>query len=213
MLPRNSEIILSGNVKFSFARITLQNPSFELLKKEEEQIHSGRIVPVYHETEGINSKWIREKLKPPEKQDYNKAYKDGVFWAIEREYSDVMNYAFNLNALILREYDKLAKEKNITFVFVVMGDRISVDPEMQRVTEDKYFNVDEDFFDYERSYNLLEQFAKENNILIINLLPLFKEEFSKGNDMYLDGDNHLNDYGHELFAREIHNLMIREGLI
>jgi|TARA_Y100000031_G_C8234341_1_gene392497 hypothetical protein len=156
---------------------------------------------------------IREKLNPPEKQDYTKAYKDGVFWAIEREYSDVMNYAFNLNALILREYDKLAKEKNITFVFVVMGDRISVDPEMQRVTEDKYFNVDEDFFDYERSYNLLEQFAKENNILIINLLPLFKEEFSKGNDMYLDGDNHLNDYGHELFAREIHNLMIREGLI
>jgi len=64
MLPRKSEIILSGKVKFSFGKITLQNPSHELIKKEEEQIHSGRIVPVYHETEGINSKWIREKLKP-----------------------------------------------------------------------------------------------------------------------------------------------------
>lgn len=64
MLPRKSEIILSGKSKFSFGKITLQNPSHELIKKEEEQIHSGRIVPVYHETEGINSKWIREKLKP-----------------------------------------------------------------------------------------------------------------------------------------------------
>ncbi|NIA01924.1 MAG: ATP-dependent DNA helicase RecG [Nitrospirae bacterium] len=64
MLPRNSEIILSGKAKFAFGKITLQGPSYELIKKEEEQIHSGRIVPVYHETEGINSKWIREKLKP-----------------------------------------------------------------------------------------------------------------------------------------------------
>ena len=64
MLPRKSEIILSGNVKFAFGRITLQNPSYELIKKHEEQIHSGRIVPVYHETEGISSKWLREKLKP-----------------------------------------------------------------------------------------------------------------------------------------------------
>ncbi len=64
MLPRKSEIILSGKIKFAFGKITLQSPSYELIKKEEEQIHSGRIVPVYHETEGINSKWIREKLKP-----------------------------------------------------------------------------------------------------------------------------------------------------
>jgi len=34
MLPRKSEIILSGKVKFSFGKITLQNPSYELIKKE-----------------------------------------------------------------------------------------------------------------------------------------------------------------------------------
>ncbi len=64
MLPRKSEIILSGKVKFSFGKISLQNPSYEIIKQEEETLHSGRIVPVYHETEGITSKWIREKLKP-----------------------------------------------------------------------------------------------------------------------------------------------------
>ncbi len=64
MLPRKSEIILSGKAKFSFGKISLQNPSHEIIKEYEESIHSGRIVPTYHETEGLSSKWIREKLKP-----------------------------------------------------------------------------------------------------------------------------------------------------
>jgi len=64
LLPRNKDIILSGKVKFSFGKITLQSPSHELIDQQKEQIHSGRIVPTYHETEGISSKWIREKLKP-----------------------------------------------------------------------------------------------------------------------------------------------------
>ncbi|MDD3862070.1 MAG: ATP-dependent DNA helicase RecG, partial [Candidatus Gracilibacteria bacterium] len=64
MLPRNKDIILSGKARFALGKISLQNPSYEIVKQYEEQIHSGRIVPVYHETEGISSKWIREKLKP-----------------------------------------------------------------------------------------------------------------------------------------------------
>lgn len=64
MLPRKKDIILSGKARFSAGKVTLQNPSYEIVKQYEEQIHSGRIVPVYHETEGISSKWIREKLKP-----------------------------------------------------------------------------------------------------------------------------------------------------
>ncbi len=64
MLPRESDIILSGRLKFSFNKLSLQNPSYELLSRNQEQVHSGRIVPVYHETEGITSKWLREKIKP-----------------------------------------------------------------------------------------------------------------------------------------------------
>ena len=64
LLPRNRDIVLTGRVKYAFGKMTLQSPSYELLNRYEEQIHSGRIVPVYHETEGISSKWIREKLKP-----------------------------------------------------------------------------------------------------------------------------------------------------
>lgn len=62
ILHSGDKVILTGKIKHSFGKLTLQSPSYELQK--EEQIHSERIIPVYHETEGISSKWIREKLKP-----------------------------------------------------------------------------------------------------------------------------------------------------
>lgn len=55
-------MILSGKAAFKFGKISLQNPTYEEIQSE--LMHSGRIVPIYHQTEGINSKWIREKLKP-----------------------------------------------------------------------------------------------------------------------------------------------------
>ncbi|MBU1992668.1 DEAD/DEAH box helicase, partial [Patescibacteria group bacterium] len=62
MIPNGSTVILTGKLKYSFGKISMISPAYEIEKKE--QIHSGRIVPVYHETEGISSKWMREKLKP-----------------------------------------------------------------------------------------------------------------------------------------------------
>lgn len=67
------QIILSGKAKYDSRknRIYLNNPSHELIKPD--LIHSGRLVPIYHETElqttkktpgKISSKWIREKLFP-----------------------------------------------------------------------------------------------------------------------------------------------------
>lgn len=64
LLPREKEIVMSGKARFAMGRLSLQSPSYEMLQRDGEQIHSGRLVPVYHETEGINSKWLREKLKP-----------------------------------------------------------------------------------------------------------------------------------------------------
>ncbi len=62
MIANGSEVVLTGKLKFSFGKLTLQSPQIEMQK--DEQIHSDRIVPVYHETEGISSKWLREKIKP-----------------------------------------------------------------------------------------------------------------------------------------------------
>ncbi len=62
MLQSGQQIILSGKAKVAFGKLTLQSPVFEEPKVE--QTHVGRIIPIYHQTEGLTSKWIREKLKP-----------------------------------------------------------------------------------------------------------------------------------------------------
>jgi len=175
---------------------------------------SSHFYILYNSKMGQIKSAINNKLNPPEKEDYFAAYKDGGSWAIEREYSDVMNYACALNSLILNQYNNFAGQNNITFIFVVIGDRISVDPEMQRITEEKYFNIDRNFFDYGKPYRLLEDFAERENIKIVNLYPTFKTEFQDNNrDVYLKSDHHLNDYGHEVFAGEIYKLLIEENLI
>jgi len=72
LLP-NTEVIISGKAKLNpkIAGINIQNPIIERIK--ENQVHTARIVPIYHETElgteknvkgKISSKWIREKLFP-----------------------------------------------------------------------------------------------------------------------------------------------------
>ena len=63
-LPRNKEIVLSGKLKMTSGQLVLQSPSYEILNKYQDQVHTGRIVPVYPETEGLSSKWLREKIKP-----------------------------------------------------------------------------------------------------------------------------------------------------
>ncbi len=62
ILYNGQKLILSGKAAFKYGKITLQNPAYEEIQSE--LMHSGRIVPIYHQTEGINSKWVREKLKP-----------------------------------------------------------------------------------------------------------------------------------------------------
>ncbi len=64
MIPQKTEIVLSGKIKMSMGKPTFQSPSYEVLERNSETLHTGRIVPVYHETEGLTSKWLREKLKP-----------------------------------------------------------------------------------------------------------------------------------------------------
>jgi len=61
-LKSGDEVILSGKVKYGYGRVSLQNPSYEKVQKE--QVHTARIVPIYPETAGVSSKWLRYKMKP-----------------------------------------------------------------------------------------------------------------------------------------------------
>ncbi|MBU1177134.1 MAG: ATP-dependent DNA helicase RecG [Patescibacteria group bacterium] len=52
----------SGKLSFYKKTLCLSNPVYELAKKE--TTHTGRLVPIYPETEGISSRYLRFLIKP-----------------------------------------------------------------------------------------------------------------------------------------------------
>ncbi|MCL5783870.1 MAG: OB-fold nucleic acid binding domain-containing protein, partial [Patescibacteria group bacterium] len=68
-LHAGDRLQVSGKVSRSGNKITLTAPQWEKItndsedrKTHEETIHTGRLVPIYPETYGLTSKWIRQKI-------------------------------------------------------------------------------------------------------------------------------------------------------
>lgn len=62
-------VSLSGKVGFFNRNLCFSSPDYELLEDEEKvTVHTGRLVPIYPETSGLSSKWMRTLIK--------KAYND-----------------------------------------------------------------------------------------------------------------------------------------
>lgn len=62
MFRNGDEVVLTGKIKFERAKITMMSPQYEVVRQK--QLHTARLVPVYHERDKITSKWIREKIHP-----------------------------------------------------------------------------------------------------------------------------------------------------
>ncbi|MFH0846654.1 MAG: ATP-dependent DNA helicase RecG [Chloroflexota bacterium] len=64
-LTTNSRIVLSGRVGNFQGRPVFQSPEWELLSEEEDKelTHAGRLVPVYHLTEGLHPRQVRRLMK------------------------------------------------------------------------------------------------------------------------------------------------------
>jgi len=61
-LRAGTELVLSGKVEASLTGLTFRNPKFE--KVGAEQHHVGLLAPVYPETDGISSKYLRSLVEP-----------------------------------------------------------------------------------------------------------------------------------------------------
>ncbi|NOQ68351.1 ATP-dependent DNA helicase RecG [Patescibacteria group bacterium] len=62
-LKKGANVSLSGKIVYAQEGLQLSNPSYELLGSGQ-SLHTARLVPVYHETEGLSSKWLRAHIKP-----------------------------------------------------------------------------------------------------------------------------------------------------
>lgn len=63
-----AQVSLAGKVDFFGRRLSLVSPEYEIIKTgrktRDDTIHTGRLVPVYPETYGVSSKWLRSRISP-----------------------------------------------------------------------------------------------------------------------------------------------------
>ncbi len=73
-IKKGDKISLSGKITLFRNTKMLQSPDFEIIFNECEIIHTGRLVPIYPETRGVSSKWLRRQvfnlLKTAEIKEY-----------------------------------------------------------------------------------------------------------------------------------------------
>ena len=61
-LKEGTEVRLSGKIIFNKKYLSMSNPAWE--RSARETTNTGAIIPVYSETRGLTSKWIRWQIKP-----------------------------------------------------------------------------------------------------------------------------------------------------
>lgn len=74
-LKKGDEVFLAGKLEFNYGQATFPSPAYEKIEQADPStllgtLHTGRIIPVYNETEGITSKWLRSKIGPLAKLVY-----------------------------------------------------------------------------------------------------------------------------------------------
>ncbi len=64
-LKPGTYVSVSGKVKIEYGKPKLISPAYEILQERAQlpqTLHTGRLVPIYPETEGLTSKWLRNKI-------------------------------------------------------------------------------------------------------------------------------------------------------
>jgi ATP-dependent DNA helicase RecG len=69
-LKKGESVALAGKILSDSHGTYLSNPAYEKIPSEEAELensnltHMGRLVPIYPETEGLSSRWLRKLIKP-----------------------------------------------------------------------------------------------------------------------------------------------------
>jgi len=138
-LKKGDSLFLAGKITSKASSRYLSSPAYEKIPDNAESLdltHTGRLIPVYPETEGLSSRWLRfivkplltklkneipdslpeklrekRKLLPLEKAIWQIHFPDSLKSAGEAKERFVFEELLNLQLLVLRERMKLAKEK------------------------------------------------------------------------------------------------------
>jgi len=63
IIHKDDRISFSGSIGFFGNKLVMESPEYEIMENENYQsLHTGRLVPVYSETAGVSSKWLRGRI-------------------------------------------------------------------------------------------------------------------------------------------------------
>lgn len=62
VLKKGDKVSLSGKVGTFTNKLTLESPDYEVIIEGQPTLHTGRLVPIYPETRGVTSKWLRRRI-------------------------------------------------------------------------------------------------------------------------------------------------------
>ena len=139
-LKTEDNVCLVGRIVSGENETYLANPAYEKLspEKETDLIHTGRIVPIYPETSGLSSRWLRSVIKgllsklsytipellPPEiirenrllpirKAIWQIHFPDSIALAKEAEKRFSFEELFQISLLVLTERRRINRERSI----------------------------------------------------------------------------------------------------
>lgn len=76
-LPLGTMVSVSGKLSFWGKKKVMSFPQYEKLPESGDTIHTGKLIPIYPETAGLSSKWLRSRvhaalqsIEPQELEDY-----------------------------------------------------------------------------------------------------------------------------------------------
>jgi hypothetical protein len=121
--------------------------------------------------------------------------------------------AFELTKGIILKFRDSVKEQGARFVLVTLSNAEQVHPHIQQQLH-KTFGLS---FDYDKPDHMLEEFARQNAIPVLTLMPIFLEYHLK-TGKYLHGfdeaaQGHWNETGHTLAAQKIFEFLQENGLL
>jgi len=119
-----------------------------------------------------------------------------------RTYPPQLETAFERTKAELLELRDFLAQQRIRFILALIPSVQSID---DRTLSDwiAYSVFDERDFQLDKPYLLLEEFARQHGIEVINSYPALKRRQQTGESLYLKRDIHFNRQGQAAFAKEV----------
>jgi len=128
------------------------------------------------------------------------------------ELSENTKLMYGIMETLLMEFNRYGKRRNTPVVFVLAPSLLQVEKNQWTSALSK-FGVDLDGYRPSLPNEMLMQFARENNLFMVDLLPAMQAETQGGNILYHRKEQHWNHKGNRVAAEVLLGYLRRHRLI